>query len=118
MKKTLETNSIAELKAKLRGGLIEPHDPDYDDARKVYNAMIDKKPRLIARCADVADVISSVNFARKYDLLLAVRSGGHNGGGLGIFDEGVEIYLGGIKYKPGDRARGNLNLAGGGCAGA
>src|SRR2546421_7383171 len=102
MKKALEEDSIAELKAKLRGPVIEPDDPDYDDARKVYNAMIDKKPRLIARCADVADVISSVNFARKHGLLLAVRSGGHNGGGLGIFDGGVVIDLRLVKNNPGD----------------
>src|SRR2546428_9996838 len=97
MKKALEENSIAELKAKLRGRVIEPRDLDYDDARKVYNAMIDKKPRLIVRCADVADVINSVNFARKHDLLLAIRSGGHNGGGLGIFDDGFGICPGLIK---------------------
>src|SRR5881398_1732685 len=114
MKKTLETNSIAELKAKLRGGLIEPHDPDYDDARKVYNAMIDKKPRLIARCADVADVISSVNFARKHGLLLAIRSGGHNGGGLGICDDGLVIDLGSIKYTRVDPAARTATV-GGGC---
>src|SRR6201989_1433698 len=93
MKKALEEDSIAELKAKLRGPVIEPDDPEYDDARKVYNAMIDKKPRLIARCADVADVISSVNFARKHGLLLAIRSGGHNGGGLGLCDDGLVIDL-------------------------
>src|SRR5207244_8759807 len=97
MKKTLEENSIAELKAKLRGHVIEPHDRDYDDARKVYNAMIDKKPRLIARCADAADVIDCVNFARKHDLLLAVRSRGHNGGGRGSCDEGLVLDVGHVK---------------------
>src|SRR2546421_12619190 len=114
MKKALEEDSIAELKAKLRGPVIEPDDPDYDDARKVYNAMIDKKPRLIARCADVADVINSVNFARKHDLLLAVRSGGHNGGGLGICDDGLVIDLGLIKYARVDPAA-RLVTVGGGC---
>src|SRR5205823_4321388 len=114
MKKALEENSIAELKAKLRGRVIEPRDLDYDDARKVYNAMIDKKPRLIARCADVADVINSVNFARKHDLLLAVRSGGHNGGGLGICDDGLVIDLGLIKYARVDPAA-RLVTVGGGC---
>src|SRR2546421_12650288 len=114
MKKALEEDSIAELKAKLRGPVIEPDDPDYDDARKVYNAMIDKKPRLIARCADVADVISSINFARKRDLLLAVRSGGHNGGGLGICDDGLVIDLGPIKYARVDPAA-RLVTVGGGC---
>jgi FAD/FMN-containing dehydrogenase len=114
MKKALEEDSIAELKAKLRGPVIEPDDPDYDDARKVYNAMIDKKPRLIACCADVADVISSVNFARKHGLLLAIRSGGHNGGGLGICDDGLVIDLGSIKYTLVDPAARTATV-GGGC---
>jgi len=61
----LDENSIQQLKAAVRGRIIEPTDKDYDDARKVYNAMIDKKPRLIVRCFDVADVIASVNFARE-----------------------------------------------------
>ena len=56
--------------------------------RKVYNAMIQKQPRMIAHCADVADLIQCVNFAREYNMLLAIRSGGHNGGGLGICDDG------------------------------
>src|SRR5947199_7678358 len=114
MKKALEENSIAEMQAKLRGRVIEPRDPDYDDARKVYNAMIDKKPRLIARCADAADVISSVNFARKHDLLLAIRSGGHNGGGLGICDDGLVIDLAQIKYTRVDPIAGTVTV-GGGC---
>src|SRR5438876_11202716 len=104
MNNMLNENSIKELKANLRGGVIEPHDKDYDDARKVYNAMIDKKPRLIARCADVADVIHSVNFAREHNLLLAIRSGGHNGGGLGICDDGLVIDLALMKYTRVDPA--------------
>ena len=93
MTEVLQANSISELKAKLRGRVVEPHDADYDEARKVYNAMIDKKPRLIVECADVADVIYSVSFARKHGLLLAIRGGGHNGGGLGICDDGLVIDL-------------------------
>jgi len=114
MSKMLEAKSIAELRANLRGPVIEPHDADYDDARKVYNAMIDKKPRLIARCADVADVIHSVNFAREHELLLAVRSGGHNGGGLGICDDGLVIDLGLINYTRVDPTARTVT-AGGGC---
>src|SRR5260370_8894250 len=88
----LNENSIAaDFKANLRGRLIQPDDKDYDDARKVYNGMIHKKPRMIALCADVADVIRSVNFARDNDLLVAIRSGGHNARGLGIFDDGLGI---------------------------
>src|SRR5438067_8902336 len=114
MKKALEENSIAELKAKLRGRVIEPRDLDYDDARKVYNAMIDKKPRLIARCADVADVINSVNFAKENDLLVAIRGGGHNAGGLGICDDGLVVDLSPIKYTRVDPAARTVTV-GGGC---
>lgn len=114
MSKPLETKAVAELKANLRGPVIEPTDPNYDDARKVYNAMINKRPRLIARCADVADVIHSVNFARENDLLLAIRSGGHNGGGLGICDDGLVIDLGLIKYARVDPTARTVT-AGGGC---
>src|SRR5213076_1435075 len=114
MNKALEENSIAELQAKLRGRVIEPHDRDYDDARKVYNAMIDKKPRLIARCVDVADVISCVNFARENTLLLAVRSGGHNAGGLGIADDALVIDLAPIKYTRVDPVARTVTV-GGGC---
>src|SRR3989442_15059335 len=110
----LSEDSIKELQGGLRGGLIEPGDKDYDEARKVYNAMIDKKPRLIARCADVADVIRSVNFARDHELLLAVRSGGHNGGGLGICDDGLVIDLGLIKSARVDPTARTVT-AGGGC---
>ena len=72
----MNEDSITELKQNLRGTLIQPGDADYDEARKVYNGMIHKKPRLIARCADVADVIRLVNFARDNDLLVSIRGGG------------------------------------------
>ena len=110
----LNENSFKDLKANLRGGLIEPGDKGYDEARKVYNGMIHKKPRAIARCADVADVIRSVNFARENDLLLAIRSGGHNAGGLGICDDGLVIDLGLMKYTRVDPAARTVTV-GGGC---
>jgi FAD/FMN-containing dehydrogenase len=106
--------SIKELKANLRGGGIEPEDKGYDDASRVYNAMIHKKPRFIARCADVADVIRCVNFASEHDLLLAIRSGGHNAGGLGVCDDGLVIDLAPIKYARVDPAARTVT-AGGGC---
>jgi FAD/FMN-containing dehydrogenase len=74
----LNEATIAAFRASLHGGLIEPGDPAYDGARKVYNAMIDRRPRLIARCADVADVMAAVNFGREQKLLLAIRGGGHS----------------------------------------
>src|ERR1700730_8188528 len=110
----LNENSIADFKANLRGRLIQPGDKDYDDARKVYNGMIHKKPRMIALCADVADVIRSVNFARDNDLLVAIRSGGHNAGGLGICDDGLVIDLSPIKYTRVDPTARTVTV-GGGC---
>jgi FAD/FMN-containing dehydrogenase len=92
-----DTNPLQSLRAQLRGSLLQPGDEGYDPARKVYNAMIDKRPALIARCADVADVIACVNHARERDMLLAVRGGGHNGGGLGTCDDGLVIDLGGLR---------------------
>src|SRR5438309_9023549 len=110
----MNEDSIAELKRSLKGTLIQPGDPDYDEARKVYNGMIHKKPRLIVRCADVADVIGSVNFARENELLLAIRSGGHNAGGLGICDDGLVIDLAPMKYTRVDPAA-RMATVGGGC---
>lgn len=94
---------IATFKASLRGELIQPHDAGYDDARKVYNAMINRRPALIARCADVADVITAVQFARENKMLLSIRGGGHNAGGLGVCDNGLVIDLSrmkGIRVDP------------------
>jgi hypothetical protein len=101
----MKEEEVAGLRAQLRGELITPGDAGYDAARKVYNAMIDRRPALIARCADVADVIACVNFAREKDLLLAVRGGGHNGPGLGVCDGGLVIDLSrlrGIRVDPRD----------------
>jgi len=77
----LSETAIGTLKSELRGELIEPGDARYDTARRVYNAMIDRKPRLIARCADVADVIAAVKFGREHKLPLSIRGGGHNAAG-------------------------------------
>jgi hypothetical protein len=76
-----------------RGRLIGPSDKDYDEARALYNGMIDKRPQLIARCTDAADVMAAVNYARDNKLLLAIRGGGHNGPGLGSCDGGLVIDL-------------------------
>jgi FAD/FMN-containing dehydrogenase len=89
----LNEQTIQAFRAGLRGPLIQPGDKDYDAARALYNGMIDKRPRLIARCVDVADVIAAVNFSREQGLLVAIRGGGHNGPGLGSCDDGLVIDL-------------------------
>ena len=110
----MSEQALEGLKAELRGELIAPGDDGYDEARQVYNGMIDRRPMAIARCADVADVISAVNFARQTGVLTAVRGGGHNGGGLGICDGGLVIDLGSINYTRVDPLAGTVRV-GGGC---
>src|SRR5919112_1761472 len=83
----------AALESAMRGTITAPGDPDYDDRRKLYNAMIDRRPRLIARCTDAADVIAAVGHARSEGMPLAIRGGGHNGAGLGSVDDGLVIDL-------------------------
>src|SRR5215472_4489792 len=83
----------AELAATVRGDLIMPGDPGYDQARAVYNGMIDKYPAAIARCRDTADVITCVRFARHHGVEIAVRGGGHSVGGLAVWDGALVIDL-------------------------
>ncbi|HEV2981040.1 MAG TPA: FAD-binding protein [Solirubrobacteraceae bacterium] len=103
-----------ELAAIFAGELIGPDDASYKATRAVHNGMIDRRPALIARCASSADVASTIGFARRHDLRLAVRGGGHNGGGLGTCDDGVLLDLAplsAIEVKPPDRTV----TVGGGC---
>lgn len=109
-----QENNFQQLQSLLRGELITPDHAGYNHARKVYNGMIDKKPTLIAKCKDVADVIACVNFARDNNMLLAVRGGGHNGGGLGICDNGMVIDLSQISYVHVDPHNKTARV-GGGC---
>jgi FAD/FMN-containing dehydrogenase len=109
----LDDTAIQGLKAQLRGQLIGPDDPDYETARRIYNGMIDKRPALIARCVDVADVIAAVNFARDNRITVAVRGGGHNGPGLGIVDNGLVIDLSGMKGVRVDPQAGTVRVEGG-----
>ena len=87
----------AALEIAMRGTITAPGDPDYDDRRKLYNAMIDRRPALIARCTDAADVIAAVGHARSEGMPLAIRGGGHNGAGLGSVDDGLVIDLSGMR---------------------
>lgn len=105
---------INSFKEKFRGDLIKAGDQNYDEARKVYNGMIDKRPALIACCTDVADVISAVNFGRENNVIVSVRGGGHNAGGLGICDDGLVIDLSQIRYTRVDPESKTIRV-GGGC---
>ncbi|HET7324820.1 MAG TPA: FAD-binding oxidoreductase, partial [Halococcus sp.] len=95
--KPLDETAVNEFGAGFRGEVIGPDTAGYDDARTIYNAMIDKRPGLIARCANVADVMAAVRFARENDLDTAIRSGGHNGPGLALVDDGLVIDLSSMK---------------------
>jgi UDP-N-acetylenolpyruvoylglucosamine reductase len=97
---------IDQLKTAIRGEVIQPADSNYDEARKVYNGMIDKRPKVIARCTDVADVMAAVRYGRENELLTAIRGGGHNAAGLGVCDGGLVIDLSrmkGIRVDPAAR---------------
>ncbi len=109
----IDQTKIDEFKASLRGQLILPSDAAYTEACKVYNAMIHKKPAMIAKAADSADVVTCVNFARNNNLLLAIRGGGHNGGGLGTCDDGLVIDLSAIKYARVDVKNKTVRVGGG-----
>ena len=94
---------IEDLATNFRGEITTPDSADYDEIRAVYNAMIDKRPALLARCVDATDVQTAVNFARDNGIPLAIRSGGHNAGGLGSVDDGLVIDLSqmrGIRVDP------------------
>lgn len=101
------------LQASLRGEITLPKDSNYNERRKLYNGMIDKKPGMIVKCVDVADVIACVNYARENDILLAVRGGGHNGGGLGSCDDGMVVDLSGIKFVRVDTSDNTVRVGGG-----
>jgi len=109
-----DQTALAEFKLSLAGELIQPGEKGYDEARQVYNGMIDRRPRLIVRCADAADVLAAVNFGRENRMLIAVRGGGHNAGGLGVCDDGLVIDLSLISYTRVD-PRDRTVRVGGGC---
>jgi hypothetical protein len=99
----LDRTASDELNASLRGEVVRPGDPGYDDERKIWNGSIDRRPSMIARCAGVADVIASVRFAREHGLPVALRSGGHSYPGLSVCDTGMVIDLAqmkGIRVDP------------------
>lgn len=104
--KVPEEQAVNQFKTALRGKLLRPDDAGYEEERKVFNAMIDRRPGLIVCCVGVADVISAVNFARTHHLLVAVRAAGHNVAGISVCDGGVLIDLSrmkGVRVDPAAR---------------
>ena len=102
----MKDETITRFAASLRGSIVQQADAGYDDARKLYNAMIDKRPKLIARCIDAADVIAAVNFGRDNGLPIAIRGGAHNGAGFASVDDGLVIDLSamrGVRVDPKER---------------
>jgi FAD/FMN-containing dehydrogenase len=99
-----------DLAAALRGDLIRAGDPGYDEARAVYNAMIDKRPAAIARCRDTADVVAAVGFARAHGLEIAVRAGGHHAAGFGVWDGALVVDLSLMRSTTVDPAAGTVRV--------
>lgn len=89
----IEPKALEDLKAKVRGGVILPGGPGYDDARSIWNAMIDRRPAAIARCLGVADVVACVSFAREHRVPLSIKGGGHNISGLAVCDDGLMLDM-------------------------
>ncbi len=111
--KEISVEKIAFFRKQLIGSLVLPSDSNYDETRKVYNGMIDKHPGLFVMCVDVADVMTAINFGRENNLLVAVRGGGHNGGGLGLCDGGLVIDLSGLKFVRVDTTDNTVRVGGG-----
>ncbi len=105
--------TIEQLRSRFRGEIIQPGDAGFDSARRVYNAMIDKRPALIVRCVDVADVMAALEYGRENKMLTAIRGGGHNGGGLGTCDHGLVIDLSRMKGIRVDPAARTVQVEGG-----
>jgi FAD/FMN-containing dehydrogenase len=102
-----------ELDRSLRGQVLQPGDAEYDAARRIWNGMIDKYPRMIARCGGTADVVAAVNFAREHELLISVRGGGHNVAGNAVCDGGLMIDLSQMRSVHVDPSRSTARVQGG-----
>ena len=109
----LDDATVQNFTASLRGGVLRPTDEGYDEARKIHNGMIERRPTLIARCAGVADVITSTRFARDQRLLVSVRGGGHSIPGFSVCDGGLMIDLSRMRGVRVDAARETVRAEGG-----
>ena len=110
----MKKDKVAELKSAISGEVILPGEAGYDTARAIWNGMFDRKPAVIARCANTGDVVQAVNFGRENSLLIAIKGGGHNSAGTAVCDDGLMIDLSlmqGVDVNPGN----NLVKVQGGC---
>jgi FAD/FMN-containing dehydrogenase len=110
---TATTDLAAALAARLIGDVIAPYHLEYDEARRVWNGMIDKLPAVIARCAGAADVAEAIRFAREYDLPLSIRGGGHNVAGTALVDDGIVIDLSAMRAVHADPVGRTVHVQGG-----
>jgi FAD/FMN-containing dehydrogenase len=109
----MNMNVTQTLRAQVHGQIVQPGDPDYDDARAVHNGMIDRRPALVVRCADENDVQTAIAIARDHGMPLAIRGGGHSGPGFGTCDGGVVADLGALRGVRVDPSTGTVRVGGG-----
>jgi FAD/FMN-containing dehydrogenase len=110
---SISSETIDQLRAGFRGHLIQPGDPEYAEARLVFNGLIDRQPALIARCHGTADVVAAVNFAREQGLVVSVRGGGHNVAGNAVNDGGIVIDLSAMRAVVVDPEKKTVRAQGG-----
>jgi FAD/FMN-containing dehydrogenase len=109
----VELSAVEALGQDLRGKILLPATQGYDEARRIWNGMIDRRPAVIVRCVGAADVISAVNFGREHDLLISVKGGGHNVSGNAVCDGGLMIDLSGMRSVHADPSLGRARAGGG-----
>lgn len=112
-KTTSEPTTFATLRAEFRGALLRPGEEGYDEARRVWNGAVDRRPALIARCAGADDVVTAVRYARRKGLTVSVKGGGHSISGLSVCDDGLMIDLSLMKAIAVDPSKQTANAAGG-----
>ncbi len=110
---SVDAEALEAFVAGVRGNVFRPGDKGYDDARAIWNGLIDRRPALIVRCSGAADVVDSVNFAREHDLLLSIRGGGHNVAGNAVNDGGLVVDLSGMNGVHVDPSTGIVRAEGG-----
>src|SRR6516162_10002232 len=109
----LSSKTLESFAGQFRGALVRENDADYEQARRVWNGLIDKRPAMVARCSGVADVVAAINFARGHNLVLAVRGGGHNVSGSGVCDGGLVIDLSAMNAVRVDQKQVTVQVQGG-----